>query len=97
MITETETIDMLYGEVTGDYIVEIYLMRIYTSKVGLTRYYNEYYDLTIRKKTKRKYWFGHKNEKVFKIKWNTDGAKLTEMINFSQQKVDSFKSERVVS
>lgn len=96
MINETEVIDTLYTEVTGDYKVKIELMRIFTSKVGFTRYYNEYYSLTIYKKTKRKYWFGYYVEQVFNIKWNTDHAKLTEMIKFSQQKVDAFKSEGVI-
>lgn len=95
-INETEKVDTLYVEVVGDYTITIDLTRIFTSRVGLTRYYNEYYDLKIYKATKRKYWFGHAVDKVFNIKWNTDHAKLSEMIKFSQQKVDSFTG-RVVS
>ncbi|UGO50676.1 hypothetical protein PQE68_gp085 [Bacillus phage vB_BanS_Sophrita] len=96
MLNESETIETLYTEIIGDYKVEIDLLRIFTSRVGSTRYYNEYYSLTVKKKTKRKYWFGHSVEKVFNVKWNTDNAKLSEMIKFSQQKVDTFKTERVV-
>lgn len=95
MINETETVDTLYTEIIGDYKITIDLMRIFTSRVGFTRYYNEYYALSIYKKTKRKYWFGHTIEEVFNIKWNTNNAKLSEMIKFSEQKVDFFKAERV--
>ena len=95
MINETETVDTLYTEIIGDYKVEINLMRIYTSRVGLTRYYSEYYDLRIIKRTRRRFWFDDVEE-VFNIKWNTDDAKLSEMIHFAEKKVDMFKTERVV-
>ncbi|QIW89753.1 hypothetical protein PQE71_gp071 [Bacillus phage Izhevsk] len=101
MTNETEKIDTLYVEVIENFTVVIELTRIYTSKVrnstlGFTRYYNEYYDLKIYKTTKRKYWFGHKVETVFNVKWDTNHAKLSEMIKFGNQKVDSLL-ERMIS
>ncbi|MDS7057171.1 hypothetical protein NXG04_07715 [Klebsiella pneumoniae] len=95
-INETETVDTLYTEIIGDYKVEINLMRIYTSRVGLTRYYNEYYDLRIIKRTKRLFWFDDITE-VFNIKWNTDNSTLTQMIHFAEKKIDMYESERVIS
>ncbi|UGO47889.1 hypothetical protein PQE73_gp057 [Bacillus phage vB_BanS_MrDarsey] len=95
MINETEKISLMYGERLGDYTIEINLMRIFTSKSGFTRYYNEYYDAVIYKKIERKFWFGHRTQKVFAIKWDTNGATLTDMVSLLKARVKEFKSEDI--